>query len=111
MYIAMNRFQVRPEHRETFRDRWTKREILLDQLPGFISFHLLEGPAREDHILFSSHTVWRSRADFDAWVQSEQFRIAHTRTNDAAAYIMGRPELECFEVLQEVIGPGVQTAA
>lgn len=111
MYIAMNRFKVRLADRETFRDRWLKREVLLGAMPGFIAFHLLQGPDRTDYALFASHTVWRSKADFDAWTQSDAFRIAHARTDGASQYLLDRPELECFEVLQEVLGPAVSRAA
>ena len=46
-------------------------------VPGFVEFHLLRGPEREDHVLYSSHTIWRSRDDFEAWTRSEAFRLAH----------------------------------
>jgi hypothetical protein len=29
----------------------------LRDVPGFITFHLLRGPDREDHTLYSSHSV------------------------------------------------------
>ena len=45
--------------------------------PGFVEFHLLKGPEREDHVLYASHTIWRSYADFEAWTRSEAFRAAH----------------------------------
>ena len=66
MYIAMNRFQVAPGNEEAFEKVWTSRDTFLAGVPGFVEFHLLRGPALEDHTLFSSHTVWRSRADFEA---------------------------------------------
>jgi heme-degrading monooxygenase HmoA len=40
-------------------------------------FHLLKGPEREDHVLYSSHAIWRSYEDFEAWTKSEQFRKVH----------------------------------
>ncbi len=57
MYIAMNRFKVIKGHESEFEQRWLGRDTYLDQLPGFIEFHLLRGPEREDHTLYSSHTV------------------------------------------------------
>ena len=73
MYIAMNRFRVRKGAEADFEAVWLNREIHLDRVPGFVEFHLLRGPEREDHVLYSSHTVWRSEADFVAWTRSEAF--------------------------------------
>ena len=71
MYIAMNRFKVEPGAEKDFEQVWITREVNLHKEPGFISFHLLRGPTKEDHVLYSSHTVWRSFADFEAWTKSE----------------------------------------
>ncbi len=30
-------------------------------------FHLLRGPGGDDHTLYASHTIWQSRAAFEAW--------------------------------------------
>ena len=77
MFIAMNRFQVKKGCEHDFEHVWLSRDTHLDAVPGFIEFHLLKGPEREDHVLYSSHTVWRSYQDFEVWTKSEQFRQAH----------------------------------
>ena len=69
MYIAMNRFKVLKDATKEFENVWFSRESYLHELPGFVSFHLLKGPEREDHVLYSSHTVWRSHADFDGSIE------------------------------------------
>ena len=79
MFIAMNRFKVLKGSEQDFENVWLGRETHLGEMPGFIVFHLLKGPEREDHVLYSSHTMWRSHADFEAWTKSEQFRKAHAR--------------------------------
>lgn len=38
------------------------RDTHLYRVPGFLEFHLLRGPERDDHVLYSSHTVWASKA-------------------------------------------------
>ena len=70
--------------------------------------HLLRGPEREDHILYSSHTVWRSKAEFEAWTKSEQFRKAHANAGSSSIRPMylGHPEFEGFAVVQEVDSKG-----
>ena len=50
---------------------WKSRDSYLHELKGFVEFHLLKGPEAEDHTLYSSHTVWASKADFEAWTKSE----------------------------------------
>ena len=96
MFIAMNRFQVVKGKEDAFEHMWSSRESYLHELKGFVEFH-------QDHTLYSSHTVWASKADFEAWTKSEQFRRAHARAgNDgnAAPLYLGHPKFEGFEVRQ-----------
>ncbi len=102
MFIAMNRFRVMPGEEEAFERVWTSRDSHLNDVPGFVEFHLLRGPTREDHTLFSSHTVWRSREDFEAWTQSDAFRLAHRNAGDNRPLHLGHPQFEGFEVVQTV---------
>jgi heme-degrading monooxygenase HmoA len=101
MFIAMNRFKVLKGSEQDFERVWLSRETHLGEMPGFIVFHLLKGPEREDHVLYSSHTMWRSHADFEAWTKSEQFRKAHARAGGNKPLYLGHPEFEGFHVLQE----------
>jgi heme-degrading monooxygenase HmoA len=102
MYIAMNRFRVNKDAGADFEAVWLYREVHLDRVPGFVEFHLLRGPEREDHVLYSSHTVWRSEADFLAWTRSEAFRAAHKGAGGNKPLYQGHPEFEGFTVLQTV---------
>ncbi len=109
----MNRFKVLPGEADAFEQVWLGREIHLDQEPGFVEFHLLKGPEREDHVLYSSHTMWRSHADFEAWTKSEQFRKAHANagSHDKKPVYLGHPEFEGFTVLQEEKADGSRMVA
>jgi heme-degrading monooxygenase HmoA len=102
MFIAMNRFKVIPTLQEDFEGVWTARDTQLPDVPGFIEFHLLRGPEREDHVLYSSHTIWRSRADFEAWTRSEAFRLAHQSAGQYRPLYLGHPEFEGFESIRTV---------
>jgi heme-degrading monooxygenase HmoA len=51
MFIAMNRFKVQKGSEKDFEEIWAKREGHLSEMAGFIVFHLLKGPEREDHVL------------------------------------------------------------
>lgn len=102
MYIAMNRFSVRKGSEADFEAVWLGRDSHLDRVPGFVEFHLLRGPEREDHVLYASHTIWRSHAAFEAWTRSEAFRAAHKGAGGNAPLYQGHPVFEGFEVIQTV---------
>ncbi len=113
MYIAMNRFKVPKGAEHDFEQMWAKREGHLSEMSGFIVFHLLKGPEREDHVLYSSHTMWRSHADFEAWTKSEQFRKAHAKAGSGSTktLYLGHPEFEGFTVVQEEKADGSRVIA
>ena len=104
MYIAMNRFQIIPGNEDAFQEVWTSRDTFLEDVPGFVEFHLLKGPSTDDYTLFSSHTVWRSREDFENWTKSEAFRKAHQNAGGNKPLYLGHPNFEGFEVVQTVKG-------
>jgi heme-degrading monooxygenase HmoA len=69
----------------------------------------VKGPERDDHVLYASHTVWRSRGDFEAWTKSDQFQKAHPEDGARKRLpILGQPEFEGFTVLQEVTPEGAR---
>jgi heme-degrading monooxygenase HmoA len=102
MFIAMNRFKVRKGSERDFEQVWLNRESHLDKVPGFLTFHLLKGPEKDDHVLYASHSTWRSEADFVNWTKSEAFRKAHAGAGANKPLYLGHPEFEGFAVLQEV---------
>ena len=60
MFVAMNRFKVLPGAEEAFEAVWRSRKSRLDEMPGFVYFHLLRGPATEDpHPLRLAHPLAR----------------------------------------------------
>ncbi|HEY9057370.1 MAG TPA: antibiotic biosynthesis monooxygenase [Aurantimonas sp.] len=102
MYIAMNRFKVLPGAEAEFEALWLNRDSKLRDVPGFVEFHMLRGPAREGHTLYSSHTIWQSLAAFQAWTKSEAFRAAHGSAGGTRPLYEGHPEFEGFEVIQTI---------
>ncbi|MEM1132720.1 MAG: antibiotic biosynthesis monooxygenase [Pseudomonadota bacterium] len=101
MYIAMNRFKIIKGEEEAFETVWRNRDSHLDNVPGYRDFKLLRGPEREDHVLYSSHTVWESEEDFIAWTKSEAFRMAHKNAGANRPLYLGHPEFEGFSVVLE----------
>ncbi len=99
MFIAMNRFRVAPGREEAFEEVWRQRESYLDDVAGFQEFHLLRGPSDDEATLYASHSVWESRAAFEAWTHSESFRQAHSRGRTPDGTLLGHPNMEGFEVV------------
>ena len=102
MFIAMNRFKVRKGAEHDFEQVWLSRETHLEKVPGFMVFHLLKGPERDDHVLYASHSLWRSEKHFLDWTRSEAFRKAHESAGANKPLYLGHPEFEGFTILQEM---------
>lgn len=102
MYIAMNRFKVAAGFETEFESVWRNRDSSLDAVPGFVEFRLLRGKTfgEEGYTLFSSHTIWSSEADFQAWTTSDNFRQAHKNAADNRHLYKGPPVFEGFNVVE-----------
>ena len=74
MFIAMNRFKIAEGREEEFERSWRQRKSFLEQVPGFQRFALLKGDNPGEYI---SHSTWKSRDAFTAWMESDVFRKAH----------------------------------
>jgi heme-degrading monooxygenase HmoA len=111
MFVAMNRFKVRKESERDFEQVWLSRETHLEDVPGFIEFHLLKGPEADGYVLYASHSTWRSEANFRAWTQSDAFRKAHESAGTNKPLYLGHPEFEGFTSLQDVKAKGAKAVA
>lgn len=100
MYIAMNRFKVKHGKETNFEEVWRSRDSYLNEMPGFEEFHLLRGPQTEHHTLYSSHTLWNSKAHFELWTHSEAFKKAHKNAGNLGDLYLEHPQFEGFEVVQ-----------
>jgi heme-degrading monooxygenase HmoA len=107
MFVAMNRFRVRRGAEKEFERVWRERDSHLDEVPGFVEFHLLRGPEQDEHTLYASHSIWRSRGDFEAWTKSEAFRLAHRNAGEKKPLYLESPEFEGFDAVlsQHARGP------
>ena len=102
MYLTMNRFKVHPDKTAAFEELWMNRDSHLKSVPGFVAFHLMRGPDREDHVLYASHTAWTDEAAFLGWTRSEAFRAAHKGAGGSKDLYLEAPELEIFSTVQEL---------
>ncbi len=99
MYIAMNRFRIAPGFESAFEEMWRNRTSYLGEVAGFREFHLLRGPSDTEGALYASHTVWMSRAAFEAWTNSDHFRRAHSQAKSPEGMHVRGPQFEGFEVV------------
>ncbi|MBH1957824.1 antibiotic biosynthesis monooxygenase family protein [Polaromonas sp.] len=99
MFIAMNRFRIAPGREAEFIEVWRQRDSRLAEVPGFQSFHLLQGPGDAQATVFVSHSTWESAAAFEAWTRSESFRAAHASAGQQRGLYLGPPQFEGFEVV------------
>lgn len=102
MYIAMNRFTVPVANEAEFEALWLGRDSQLNELPGFVEFHMLKGSEADGLRLYASHTVWASEEHFKAWTRSEQFRAAHSRAGETRKLYEGAPRFEGFAAIQHI---------
>ena len=98
-FIAMNRFKIVIGREKDFEEIWRTRETHLDDVEGFKKFNLLKGPTNEEYALYTSHSTWASRADFENWTKSEAFRKAHSGGVQHKDIYLGHPNFEGFEVI------------
>jgi heme-degrading monooxygenase HmoA len=102
MYVAMNRFKVKPGMEEEFESVWKNRKSTLSEIKGFQKFHLLRSSFNESegYTLFASHTVWDSREDFEAWTRSQNFRDSHRNAGTSKLTVIGHPQFEGFSAVE-----------
>ena len=98
MFIAMNRFKIVLGREQEFEQIWRERDSHLDNVPGFIKFHLIKGEKSEDHTLYSSHSTWKDKTDFLNWTKSQSFRDAHKGAGQHGEMYLGHPVFEGFQV-------------
>ena len=98
LFVAMNHFQVDPARGAEFETLWKQRETYLAEVPGFVRFALLRG---DEPGQYASHTIWESRAAFEAWTRSEAFKKAHAQARMPAGLLLGHPRLATWEAVLE----------
>lgn len=97
----MNRIPVNKKYWEEFEKSFQSRAGLVDKFPGFIRNIVLR--PKEDtsqyHIVM---TFWRSKEDFIAWTESEDFKKAHMRARGRPEdFYAGKNVFEMYEVISD----------
>lgn len=98
MFIAVNRFTVKPEMRAAFEQEWTSRETFWAGVPGFVSFQVMKMDG--DQPIYLSQTTWASKEAFQGWIGSEAFRRAHAGAHGLSHFYAAPTELSTYEVIR-----------
>ena len=104
MITVANRIYVKQEYAEAFEQRFRERAGLVDQMPGFISNHVLRPVNEGDpYVVF---TIWTSRQDFLNWVRSDAFTRGHAQSGTLPKDAFSQSnKLEMHEVVQDSTRP------
>ena len=95
----MNRFKIAIGRESNFENIWENRETHLENVNGFQKINLLKGSTNDQYTLYTSHSSWCSKLDFENWRRSEAFRKAHSGGGEHQGIYLGHPEFEGFEVI------------
>lgn len=104
MITTANRIYVNPEYAEQFEENFRNRAKLVDTMPGFIRNQLLRPVNPEEpYVVF---TTWESRAHFEAWVRSDEFRQGHARSGSLPREAFTKAnQLELHEIVLDSVQP------
>jgi heme oxygenase (mycobilin-producing) len=107
MITVANRIFVKRDFAEAFEARFRERAGLVDKMPGFVSNQVLRPVNEGDpYIVF---TVWESRRDFLAWIQSDAFVKGHAQSGTLPKDAFTGPNsLEVHEVIQDSTRPDLE---
>ena len=98
MFVVMNRIPVNPEYTDQFEDRFKNRAGEVDKMKGFVRNQVLRPDTPADPYIVL--TYWASKADFEAWVDSDAFKKGHAKSGTLPPdAFRGRAKLESFEVI------------
>ena len=103
MFVVMNRISVNPDYTEQFEERFRNRAGEVDKMKGFVRNQVLRPDNLDDPYIVL--TYWESKADFEAWVNSDAFRQGHARSGTLPPEAFrGHSKLESFEVILDSAG-------
>lgn len=98
MYVVTNRVPVAEGYVDEFEQRFRERAGQIDKQPGFVSMQVLRPDTPDTPYLVQ--TTWIDRQAFEAWVGSDDFKLAHRNPMPKEAF-NGEGKIERFEVIVE----------
>jgi heme-degrading monooxygenase HmoA len=102
MYVSMSRLRVEPAGAADLVAAFRARARLVDGFAGFVDLQVWQSDRDPGEIVMVSR--WRSRADFTAYMRSDEHQVSHARIDpdlDAAIRLERLEHLHTFEVVAE----------
>lgn len=96
MFVVINRVPVVEDYAEVFEERFRNRAGQIDKQPGFVRMQILKPQSPDTPYLVQ--TLWRDKSAFEAWVGSEDFKLAHSNPMPKEAFA-GEGGIEMFDVI------------
>ncbi len=96
MFIVANRVPVAAGWEETFEERFRQRAGQIDKQAGFVRMQVLQ--PQSENTPYVVLTTWQDKASFEAWVGSEDFKLAHSKPMPREAF-SGEGKLEMHEIV------------
>jgi len=104
MIAVINRLPVKEGMADQVVERFANGQGFVQAFPGFVSMEVLSAEETDEVMVI---TRWRDKADFDAWVASDAFKMAHGR-GGSGGLLRGHPQMGTYEVavVREPRAPG-----
>ena len=102
VFVAINAIEVPAERADELAERFANRAGVVSSSPGFVRFELFRPADENTRWLVVTH--WRSRDDFNAWLNSQRFGQGHAQERSGGPVGTGS-ELWQFQVEQSESAP------
>ena len=96
MFIVANRVPVAAGYEAMFEERFQKRAGQIDKQPGFVRMQILKPDS--EGVPYVVLTTWQDKTSFEAWVGSDDFKLAHSNPMPKEAFD-GEGKIEMHEVI------------
>jgi heme oxygenase (staphylobilin-producing) len=91
---VFNSLPVKEGAADEIVDRFAESRGNVQDFPGFVSIEVLSAEGTDEVMVI---TRWRDKADFDAWVAINAFKMAHGR-GGGSGLPRGHPQMGTYEV-------------
>ncbi len=97
MIVVANSLPVREGAADRIVEMFSAGRGAVQDFPGFVAMEVLKSEAGDEVLVV---TWWEDRASFDAWVNSEAFKKAHSG-GGGGNLLRGHPRMTVYEVALE----------
>ncbi|HEY9841300.1 MAG: antibiotic biosynthesis monooxygenase [Candidatus Sericytochromatia bacterium] len=101
MLIVVNQLFVQPDWLDRIEAAFLEHLELLEATPGFAGFRFLK-PANPELSPCLIEVCWADEAAFDAWKDSEHFRVSHARMGAFREAFSGPPKFGRYTVSRDL---------